>query len=127
MNMNIVKRLRSRETMNTKQQFAHTATTLDSTMGHPDIVVPIREAVQPTTLTRLLRETEYFFRLHNLPLIFGLKNLKLFHIKDDNFKNNSRYILIYGYNGDKSKLDFNRTHNNNFMTDMSLQVGTTCE
>jgi len=125
--MNIVKRLRRRETMNTKQQFAHTATTLHSIMGHPDIVVPIREAVQPTTTSRLLRETEYFFRLHGLPLIFGFKHLKIFHVKIDNFKNNSRYILIYGYNGDKSKLDFNRSHKSDFMTDVSLQVGTKCE
>jgi len=55
--MNIVKRLRYRETVNMQQQFAHTATTLDSIMGQPDIVVPIREAVQPTTKSRLLRET----------------------------------------------------------------------
>jgi len=125
--MNIVKRLRHRETMNMKQQFTHTATTLDSIMGHPDIVVPIREAVQPTTTFRLLKETEYFFRLHGLPLIFGFKNLKVFHVKNDNFKNNSRYILVYGYKGDKSKLDFNRAHKTDFMTDVSLQVGTKCE
>jgi len=125
--MNIVKRLRRRETMNTKQQFTHTATTLDSILGHPDIVVPIREAAQPTATSRLLKETEKFFRLYKLPLIFGFKNLKIFHIKDANFKNNSRYILIYGYTGDKSKLDFNRSHKNDFMTDVSLQVGTKCE
>jgi len=124
--MNIVNRLRCRETMNTKQQFAHTATTLNSIMGHPDIVVPIREAVQPTTTSRLLRETEYFSRLHGLPLIFGFKHLKIFHVKNNNFKNNSRYILIYGYNGDKSKLDFNRSHKIDFMTDVLLQVGTKC-
>jgi len=125
--MNIIKRLRRRETTNTKQQFAHTATTLESIMGHPDIVVPIREAVQPTTTSRLLKETEYFFRLHELPLIFGFKNLKIFHIKTDNFKNNSRYILIYGYNGNKDKLAFNSLHKTDFMTDVSLQVGTKCE
>jgi len=113
--------------MNMKQQFAHTATTLDSITGHPDIVVPIREAIQPTTTSRLLRETENFFRCHKLPLSFGFKRLTLFQIKDDNFENNSRYILIYGYTGDKSKLDFNRSHKNDFMTDVSLQVGTTCE
>ena len=125
--MNIVKRLRRRETMDMKQQFAHTETTMTSIMGHPDIVVPIREAVQPTTTSRLLRETEYFFRLHGLPLIFGFKHLKIFHVTNDNFKNNSRYILIYGYNGDKSKLDFNHSHKSDFMTDVLLQVGTKCK
>ena len=59
--MNIIKRLRRKETTNMKQQFAHTATTLESIIEHPDIVVPIREAVQPTTKTRLLKETEFFF------------------------------------------------------------------
>jgi len=125
--MNIITRLRCRETMNIKQQFAHTATTLDSSMGQPDIVVPIRETVQPTTTSRLLRETANFFRCHNLPLSFGFKRLTLFHIKDDNFENHLRYILIYDYTGDKSKLDFNRSPKNDFMTDVSLQVGTTCE
>ena len=110
--MNIIKRLRRRETTNMKQQFAHTTTTLESIVGHPDIVVPIREAVQPTAVSRLLKETEYFFRLHELPVIFGFKKLKLFHIKSDNFKNNSRYILIYGYNGDKDKLVFNGVQKN---------------
>jgi len=65
--MNIIKRLRRRETTNTKQQFAHTATTLDSIMGHPDIVVPIREAVQPTTTSRLLRKQNTFFVFTNYP------------------------------------------------------------
>jgi len=125
--MNIIKRLRRRETTNTKQKFAHTATTLESIMGHPDIVVPIREAVQPTTTSRLLKETEYFFRLHELPLIFGFKNLKIFHIKNDNFKNNSRYILIYDYNGNKDNLAFNCSHKIDFMTDVLLQVGKKCE
>jgi len=124
--MNIIKRLRNRETTNTKQQFAHTATILESMMGHPDIVVPIREAVQPTTTSRLLGETGYFFRLHDLPLIFGFKKLKLFHIKDGNFKHNSRYILIYGYNGNKDNLTFNCSHEADFMTDVLLQVGTKC-
>jgi len=125
--MNIIKRLRRRETTNMKQQFTHTATTLESIIGHPDIVVPIRETVQPTTTTRLLKETEYFFRLHELPLIFGFKKLKTFHIKSDNFKNNSRYILIYGYNGDKDKLAFNCPQKTDFMTDVLLQVGTKCQ
>ena len=125
--MNIVKRLRCRETVNMKQQFAHTTTTLDSIMGQPDIVVPIRETIQPTTNSRVLGETANFFRCHKLPFSFGFKHLSLFQIKDGNFKNNSRYILIYGYTGDKSKLDFNRSHKNYFMTDVSLQVGTTCE
>jgi len=113
--------------MNVKQQFAYTATILDSITGQPDIVVPIRAAIQPTTISRLLRETEHFFRCHKLPLSFGFKRLTLFHIKDDNFKNNSRYILIYGYTGDKSNLDFNYPHKNDFMSDVSLQVGTKCE
>jgi len=113
--------------MNVKQQFTHTATILDSIMGQPDIAVPIRESIQPTTTSRLLRETEYFFRCHKLPLSFGFTRLTLFHIKNDNFKNNSRYILIYGYTGDKSQLDFNYPHKNDFMTDVSLQVGTKCE
>jgi len=125
--MNIIKRLRSRETTNMKQQFAHTATTLESIVGHPDIVVPIREAVQPTVISRFLKETEYFFRLHELPLIFGFKKLKIFHIKSENFKNNSRYILIYGYNGDKDKLAFNCVQKTDFMTDVLLQVGTKCQ
>ena len=124
--MNIIKRLRNRETTNTKQQFAHTATILESMMGHPDIVVPIREAIQPTTTSRLLGETAYFCRLHDLPLIFGFKKLKLFHIKDGNFKHNSRYILIYDYNGNKDNLTFNCSHKNDFMTDVLLQVGTKC-
>jgi len=124
--MNIIKRLRNRETTNMKQQFAHTATILESMMGHPDIVVPIREAIQPTTTSRLLGETAYFFRLHDLPLIFGFKKLKLFHIKDGNFKHNSRYILIYDYNGNKDNLTFNCSHKNDFMTDVLLQVGTKC-
>ena len=125
--MNIIRRLRRRETTNMKQQFAHTATTLESIIGHPDIVVPIREAVQPTTKTRLLKETEYFFRLHELPLIFGFKKLKIFHVKSDNYKNNSRYILIYGYDGDKDKLAFNCVQKTDFMTDVLLQVGTKCQ
>jgi len=125
--MNIIKRLRRRETTNIKQQFAHTATTLESIIGHPDIVVPIREAVQPTTTTRLLKETEYFFRLHELPLIFCCKKLKIFHIKSDNFKNNSRYMLIYDYKGDKNKLAFNSAQKSDFMTDVLLQVGTKCQ
>jgi len=124
--MSIIKRLRNRETTNTKQKFTHTATILESMMGHPDIVVPIREAVQPTTTSRLLGETGYFFRLHDLPLIFGFKKLKLFHIKDGNFKHNSRYILIYDYDGNKDNLTFNSSHKTDFMTDVLLQVGTKC-
>jgi len=124
--MNIIKRLRNRETTNTKQAFAHTATILESMMGQPDIVVPIREVIQPTTTSRLLGETGYFFQLHGLPLIFGFDKLKLFHIKDGNFKHNSRYILIYGYKNNKDNLTFNDSHKNDFKTDVLLQVGTKC-
>jgi len=124
--MNIIQRLRNRETSNTKQKFVYTETILQSMMGNPDIVVPIREAIQPTTTSRLLGETAYFFRLHNLPLIFGFEKLKLFHIKDGNFKHNSRYILIYGYKDNKEKLTFNHSHKNDFKTDLLLQVGTRC-
>jgi len=125
--MNIIKRLRNRETTNTNQEFAHTATILESTIGQPDIVVPIREAIQPTTISRLLRETEYFFQRHDLPRIFGFDKIKLFHIKDGNFKHNSRYILIYGYKNNKDNLSFNDLHKNDFKTDLLLQVGTKCE
>ena len=125
--MNIVKRLRRRETTNMQQKFAHTKTTLESIIGHPDIVVPIREAVQPTITTRLLKETEYFFRLHELPLIFDCDKIKLFHVRNDNYKNNSRYILIYGYQGEKDKLAFNCVQRSDFMTDLLLQVGTKCQ
>jgi len=124
--MNIVKRLRCRETTNVKQQFLYTATILDSLTGQPDIVVPIREFIQPTTLSRLLNAMESFFRCHNLPLSFGYTHLKLFHIKNDKFENNTRYVLIYGYTGDISELDFNDAHKSDFMTDVSLQVGTKC-
>jgi len=124
--MNIIKRLRNREISNTKQRFAYTETILHSMMGNPDIVVPIREAIQPTTTSRLLGETARFFRLHDLPLIFGFKKLKLFHIKDGNFKHNSRYILIYDYNGNKDKLTFNSSHKTDLKTDVLLQVGTKC-
>jgi len=125
--MNIVKRLRCRETTNVKQQFLYTATILDSFVGQPDIVVPIRESIQPTTISRLLRATENFFRCHDLPLSFGYTRLKLFHVKDDNFEFHTRYILIYGYTGDKSVLDFNDVHKHELMTDVLLQEETTCD
>ena len=125
--MNIIKRLRNRETTNTHQAFAYTATMLESTMGQPDIVVPIREVIQPTTISRLLGETGYFFQRHDLPLIFGFDKIKLFQIKNDNFKHNSRYILIYGYKNKKDNLTFNDSHKNDFKTDLLLQVGTKCE
>ena len=76
--MNIIKRLRHRETTNIKQQFAHTATTLESIIGNPDIVVPIREAVQPTTKTRLLKETEYFFSSTRTTSHIWLQEIKSF-------------------------------------------------
>jgi len=72
--MNIIKRLRRRETTNMKQQFAHTATTLESIIGNPDIVVPIRETVQPTTTTRLLKETGCFFVFTNYPSFLVSRN-----------------------------------------------------
>jgi len=125
--MNIVKKLRCRETTNVKQQFLYTATILNSFVGQPDVVVPIREYIQPTTISRLLRATENFFRCHNFPLSFGYTHFKLFHVKDENFEFHKRYILIYGYTGDKSELDFNDVHKHDFMTDVSLQVGTMCD
>jgi len=125
--MNIVKRLRCRETMKVNQKFQYTPTIVESFVGQPDIVVPIREYIQPTTISRLLRATENFFRCHDLPLSFGYTHLKLFHVKDDNVVFQRRYVLIYGYTGDKSNLDFNSVHKHDFMTDVSLQVGTTCE
>ena len=124
--MNIVTRLRSRETTNVKQQFLYTSSILESLSAEPDIVVPIRNQVLPT-ISCLLRETENFFRLHTLPTAFHYRTLRLFETKDDSTLFYKKYVLVYGYTGDKEELHFNLIHKIQFMTDMSLQEGKTVE
>jgi len=124
--MNIVTRLCSRETTNVKQQFLYTPSILESLSAEPDIVVPIRNHVLPT-ISRLLRETENFFRLHNLPTSFNYRTLRLFETKDDSTLFYKKYVLIYGYTSGNEKLHFNLIHKILFMTDMSLQEGKTCD
>jgi len=88
--------------------------------------VPIRNHVL-STINCLMRETEHFFRLHNLPTSFDYGTLRLFETKDDSTLFYKKYVLIYGYTGDKKKLHFNFMHKIQFMTDMSLQEGKTCD
>jgi len=119
---NIVTKLRYRETTNIKQRFQYTKQILESLTKKTDIVVPIRDYILPTT-SRLLRALESFFRCHYLPTSFGYENIKLFTAKAEHILCQKRYLLIYGYTGDKKTLDFNTVHKDEFTTVLLLQEG----
>ena len=123
--MNLLKRLCNRETLNQKQSFIYTPSMLIALANEPDLIIPLcRVPVYNEHV--IMTRVDNYCRIHGIsrPLQFG--QIRLFNICGDDAMFFKSYILIYGYCGDKTKLEFNLLQKTKFAFDIMLQAGGTC-
>jgi len=124
--MNLIRRLRNRETLNNKQSFVYTADLLQALANQPDIIIPV--CCFPTINRHLiLASVENFFRKHDLEIPMSFVKMTLFQIHGDDALFYETYALICGYKGNTDKLSFNIYHKIQFTFDMMLQAGRECQ
>jgi len=123
--MNLLQRLRNRETLNQKQSFVYTPSMLIALANEADLVIPWCRVPVHNDRVIMIRVDQYC-RKHGIsrPLQFG--KIRLFNICGEAAMFFKSYILIYGYCGDKTELEFNLLHKTKFAFDLMLQAGGTC-
>lgn len=120
-----MQRLRKREIGNSKQQFVYTPQLLRALTKEADIVIPIsrfatndRNQIHPVVHGYLER--------NGLKKTIKFHNVRLCNISGYDALFFKPYLLIYGYQGDMKKIEFNLIHKITFTFDMMLQAGTPC-
>jgi len=123
--MSLIRRLCNCETTNIKQNFVYTLSILKTLALEPDLVVPICTQLTFDSRT-IMSATEGFLRRNGIrrPLSFG--TIRLFNVHNSEALFFKSYVLIYGYRGNKSKLDCNLIHKMQFTHDIILQAGSLC-
>jgi len=123
--MNLIRRLRNRETLNNKQSFLYTAEMLRALANQPDIVIPV--CCFPTLNKYFIFATvEEFFRKYDLDKPMSFFKMTVFRIHGNDALFYKTYLLVYGYKGDTDKLNFNIYHKIQFTFDKMLQAGREC-
>jgi len=124
--MNLVKRLRNRETAKNKQQFVCTPKMLQALTTQPDIVIPVCSF--PTSHRHLIVQSiANFLRKHQLPTTLDYVKMTLFRIHNEDALFYKTYVLIYGYKNYIGNLDFNLYNKIHFTCDIFLQAGRECK
>jgi len=70
--------------------------------------------------------TEGFLHRNGVRRPLDFEQIRLFNICGSDAIFFKSYVLIYGYKGDKSQLDFNLVHKIKFMHDILLQARSQC-
>jgi len=121
--MNLVKRLRSRETNNIRQEFLYTQDILLALAQEPKIIIPVsRQAVME--IETLKRAIQKFFSHHGLRSSSEFQKLRLFNIAETEVLHYKCYVLLYTAKHIKLDVQFNLTHRIKFTHDLLLQIGT---
>jgi len=120
--MNLVKRLRNRETVDIQQKFEYTQGILTALAQEPKVVIPVsRQAV--TEIETLKRAIEAFFLRYSLQPSLEYQKVRLFNIAETEVLHYKCYVLLYTPKHTKLDVQFNLTHIIQFTQDLLLQVG----
>jgi len=123
--MNLIKRLRRRETNNIQQKFHYTRGILIALAQEPTLVIPVSK--QAVTQLQPLNEESYesLFIKHKFEPSSVYQKIRLFNIEETEVLHYKCYILLYTTKNANLDVTFNLYQSIQLCHDLLLQVGRT--